>query len=90
MIQSYDKLCLATGTSPIYPNVKGGVNYSNVHVVRSHNDQEAIKKASPNAKKIVIVGASFIGSETASALKLQYKEAIEVHIIGIEDVPFKR
>ena len=39
---SYDKLCIATGTSPIKPRVKG-IDYSNVFVLRSHNDQEAIK-----------------------------------------------
>lgn len=65
----YDKLCIATGTSPFKPRVPG-MDFKNVFVLRSHNDQEQIKKLTPNAKKVVIIGSSFIGSESASALKL--------------------
>jgi NAD(P)H-nitrite reductase large subunit len=33
----YDKLCIATGTSPFKPRVNG-MDYKNVFVLRSHND----------------------------------------------------
>jgi NAD(P)H-nitrite reductase large subunit len=85
----YDKLCIATGTAPFIPKIKG-IDYKNVMALRSHNDQESIKAASENAKKVVIVGGGFIGSESASALKLKYKDAMEVHMVSIEEVPLQR
>ena len=59
-------------------------------VLRSHNDQEDIKRRSETAKKVVILGAGFIGSESASALKLKYKEAMEVDMVSLESVPMER
>jgi nitrite reductase (NADH) large subunit len=85
----YDKLCIATGSSPFKPRVNG-MDYKNVFVVRSHNDQEQIKKLAATAKKVVILGSGFIGSESASALKLQFKDAMEVSIVSMEAVPFQR
>jgi NADPH-dependent 2,4-dienoyl-CoA reductase/sulfur reductase-like enzyme len=85
----YDKLCIATGTSPFRPRVQG-IDYKNVFVLRSHNDQEQIKKLAATAKKVVILGSGFIGSESASSLKLQYKDAMEVSIVSMEAVPFQR
>jgi NAD(P)H-nitrite reductase large subunit len=66
---SYDKLCIATGASPFKPRIKG-IDFENVQVLRSGADQEEIKKRSATAKNVVILGGGFIGSETASALKL--------------------
>jgi malate/lactate dehydrogenase len=42
------------------------------------------------AKKVVILGAGFIGSESASALKLKYKDDLEVHMITLDNVPLQR
>ena len=61
-----------------------------MHVLRSHNDQEAIKIASEHAKNVIIVGAGFIGSESASSLKLKYKDAMNVHVVSLESVPMER
>jgi NAD(P)H-nitrite reductase large subunit len=85
---TYDKLCIATGTSPFKPHSIQGINHENVFVLRSHNDQEAIKAKCGTAKKVIILGCGFIGSESASALKLQYKDAIEVSIVSKEEFPF--
>jgi len=38
----------------------------------------------------VIIGGGFIGSESASSLKLQYKDALEVHLVSLEDYPIQR
>ena len=55
----YDKLVIATGTSPRLiplnnPNLKG------VHYLRSIDDVEGIKKSLINAKNMVIIGLSLI------------------------------
>jgi NADPH-dependent 2,4-dienoyl-CoA reductase/sulfur reductase-like enzyme len=39
---------------------------------------------------VVIIGASFIGSETASSLKLKYKEDLNVHMISSDEFPLER
>lgn len=67
-------MCIATGTAPFKPRIPG-IDHENVLVLRSARDQEEIKKRAETAKKVVIVGGGFIGSESASGLKLKYKDA---------------
>lgn len=38
----------------------------------------------------MIIGASFIGSESAASIKSHYKDNIDVHLIDISKVPFER
>jgi NADPH-dependent 2,4-dienoyl-CoA reductase/sulfur reductase-like enzyme len=59
-------------------------------VLRSGRDQEEIKKRSDAAKKVVILGGGFIGSESASGLKLKYKDAQDVHLVYMENTPMER
>ena len=59
-------------------------------VLRSHNDQEEIKRRSESAKNVVILGGGFIGSESASAFKLKFKDAMNVHMVSLESVPMQR
>ena len=64
----YDKLVIATGTSPRLiplnnPNLKG------VHYLRSIDDVEGIKKSLINAKNMVIIGGGYIGLEVAAVAK---------------------
>lgn len=40
-------------------------------------------------KKVVVVGASFIGMEAASALKKEYK-VDNLTVVGMENHPFER
>ena len=51
-----------------------GVDLDNVFLLRDSADQEEIKKRAANAKKVVVLGSSFIGSESASSLKMKYKD----------------
>ena len=66
------------------------MDFKNVLVLRSHNDQEEFKKRAASAKKIVVLGAGFIGSESASALKLKYKDELELHMVSIDQVPLQK
>jgi NAD(P)H-nitrite reductase large subunit len=86
---AYDKLCIATGGTAILPRLQGA-DLKGVFVVRNHNDQSDIKKHAADAKSIVVIGASFIGSESASALKLQFKEKTEVHLVDNQEHPLQR
>ena len=79
----YDKLCIATGSSPWKPPVPG-LDLPGVYPLRTGNDQEKIKEACKGAKNIVIIGASFIGSECAASLKMHYKDAVNIQIVNGE------
>ena len=87
----YDKLLLATGGSPRKPNVPG-VNLENVLVLRSIEDQAKIQNLVNSGKvnNIVIIGASFIGMETASALKKELKDKINITVVDFFKTPFER
>lgn len=62
----YDSLVLATGADNFMPPVKGS-NLQGVYGLRSIEDGQKIQKAMENAKSAVVIGAGFIGLETAHA-----------------------
>jgi NADPH-dependent 2,4-dienoyl-CoA reductase/sulfur reductase-like enzyme/rhodanese-related sulfurtransferase len=66
---SYDKLVIATGASPIRPNIPG-MELGNIFTLWTLRDAMAIHEAltSTSVKKAVIVGAGLVGSEAAEAL----------------------
>lgn len=80
---SYDKLMIATGASAVLPPVKG-LEYDNVHVLRSLEDGFAVKEqlTSKEVQRVGIIGAGFIGLEVAEAVKHLGKEAI---VFQLED-----
>lgn len=70
IVQTYDKLILATGSLPIIPNIKG-TDLENVHVVKLFQDAQLLKSKleNPDINDIAIVGAGYIGVELAEAFK---------------------
>lgn len=76
---SYDKLLIAVGSSPLKPKIKG---IENSYFLGNLEDAEKIKKKAKNSKNVVIVGAGFIGIETAIALQ---KLGLKVKIIEMLD-----
>ncbi|CAK75778.1 unnamed protein product (macronuclear) [Paramecium tetraurelia] len=85
----YDKLLLATGGTARRPQLDG-VNLGNVHTLRQFNDLESIRDKAKTAKNIVVVGASFIGMETASAIKKEFKDQVNITVVDSTTVPFER
>ena len=82
----YDKLVIATGSTPRKPPIKG-IDGKGVFFLKSHKDQESIKKAAAESKGVALIGSGFIGSECASSLKAQYEDKLEIHLIGMEEQP---
>jgi apoptosis-inducing factor 3 len=79
---TYDKLLVASGTSPIRPNVPG-VNSKNVFTVRDISDAYLIREAvEAGAKNIVVVGGSYIGVEAAGTLKMDLKDQANVTVVS--------
>jgi nitrite reductase (NADH) large subunit len=65
---TYDKLVLATGSSPFVPEVPGH-NRDNCFVYRTIEDLEAITAAAAHSKIGAVVGGGLLGLEAAKALK---------------------
>src|SRR5262249_901942 len=82
----FDKLLLATGAEPVKLNIPGA-DQKHVHTLRSLNDCRAIIAQTKNAKRAVVIGASFIGLESAAALRAR---EIEVHVVAPEKLPLER
>jgi len=80
---AYDALLIATGGEPVRLPI-GGFNAPDVYTLRSLRDADAIIAAAKTAQRVAIVGASFIGLETAAALR---KRGLEVHVAAPETIP---
>jgi 3-phenylpropionate/trans-cinnamate dioxygenase ferredoxin reductase subunit len=74
----YDKLLLTTGSSPRRLSVAAG-DLDGVLYLRQVADCEAIKAAFATAKRAVIIGAGWIGLETAAAAR-----AVSVEVTVLE------
>ncbi|MFI4911323.1 MAG: FAD-dependent oxidoreductase [Sedimentisphaeraceae bacterium JB056] len=75
----YDNLILSPGAAPFVPPMEG-VDHHRVFTLRSIPDMDKIKQVVDNDKpsKAIVVGAGFIGLETAEAL---VERGIEVSLI---------
>ncbi len=62
----YEKLLMATGSTPKKPSLPG-IDLKGVHLLRTVNDSMAIKEGLESGKAAVMVGAGYIGMEVASA-----------------------
>lgn len=86
----YDKLLVATGGDPRKLPIPG-IELENVFVVREIKNNEAIleamKRRADPKPRVVIIGASFIGLESAAML---VRQAQSVTVVGIEQVPLER
>ena len=65
---TYDKLLLATGSKPRRLGVPGA-DLDGVYYLRNVEDSERLKIGFGQAKRVVIIGAGWIGLETAAAAR---------------------
>lgn len=83
----YTKLVLATGGTPKALPLPGFKELSNIFLLRTIPNVQAILSAigEQKGKKIVVVGSSFIGMEVSNALASDH----DVSIIGMESAPLE-
>jgi NADPH-dependent 2,4-dienoyl-CoA reductase/sulfur reductase-like enzyme/nitrite reductase/ring-hydroxylating ferredoxin subunit len=84
--RKFDALLLATGAEPVRLKLPGG-DSPHVCYLRSLSDCHAIIGKAAGAKRVVLVGASFIAMEVAASL-IQRK--LQVHVVAPEAVPMER
>jgi len=89
--EPYDGLLIATGAR--CRNLPGTAGLAGVHTLRTRDDAEAIRDALANgARRVVVVGAGFIGAEVASTAigrgaAVTMVEALEApfgRVLGVE------
>jgi len=82
----FGALLLATGADPVHLLIEGATD-SQLHYLRTFADSKAIIAKATSAKRVVIVGASFIGLEVAASLRAR---GILVDVVATDSQPLER
>src|SRR4051794_37781830 len=82
----FDRLLLASGAEPVKLQIPGA-DQPHVHILRSVADSRAIIQAAGSAKRVLVIGASFIGLEVAASLRAR---KLEVHVVAPDERPMQR
>ena len=82
----YDALVLATGADPVRLPA-GADGAMPVRYLRTLADSRALIAAAGSAKRVVVIGASFIWLEVAASLRTR---GLEVHVVAPDKRPMER
>jgi NADPH-dependent 2,4-dienoyl-CoA reductase/sulfur reductase-like enzyme/nitrite reductase/ring-hydroxylating ferredoxin subunit len=83
---NFGALLLAMGADPVHLDIPSTGNLPRLYL-RSFSDSRAIVAAAASAKRVVVVGSSFIGLEVAASLR---QRGAEVHVVSPDTVPLLR
>src|SRR6266567_1741949 len=79
-VTAYDKLLIATGSSPLIPSIEG-VQKKGVFVFRNLDDTRAMLERARPGIKAVVIGGGLLGLEAARGLQVQGCEVTVVHLM---------
>ncbi len=82
----FDRLLLATGSQPRRP-VMGGADLAGLHVLRTLDDARSLRAELVEGRRVVIVGAGWIGCEVAAAAR---RHGCEVTVVEPMPLPLFR
>ncbi|KAB0667716.1 pyridine nucleotide-disulfide oxidoreductase [Oryzomonas japonica] len=77
----YDRLILATGSSPLIPPLQGS-ELAGIVTVKSIEDATFLKEQAVSGKRACVIGAGLIGLETVEALALCGMQVTVVEMLG--------
>jgi 3-phenylpropionate/trans-cinnamate dioxygenase ferredoxin reductase component len=83
---SWDLLLLATGAAPRTLRVPGA-ELAGIHDLRTLADADELRKRATTARRAVVVGAGWIGSEVAASLRTR---GLDVALVEQASVPLQR
>jgi NADPH-dependent 2,4-dienoyl-CoA reductase/sulfur reductase-like enzyme/nitrite reductase/ring-hydroxylating ferredoxin subunit len=81
-----EALLIATGAEPVRLKIDGATD-SQINYLRTFADSKVIVAKAASAKRVAVVGASFIGLEVAASLRAR---GIEVDVVAPENQPLER
>jgi nitrite reductase (NADH) large subunit len=79
-VTPYDKLLLATGSSPLIPPIEG-VKKEGVYVFRNLDDTRALLDRARTGARAVVIGGGLLGLEAARGLQVQGCDVTVVHLM---------
>ncbi|HKT47447.1 MAG TPA: nitrite reductase large subunit NirB, partial [Candidatus Acidoferrales bacterium] len=79
-ITRFDRLLLATGSSPLIPPIEG-TNKPGVYVFRNLEDTRALLDRARKGARAVVIGGGLLGLEAARGLQVQGCEVTVVHLM---------
>ena len=82
----FGALLIATGAEPVRLKMEGAKD-SQINYLRTFSDSKAIVAKAASAKRVAVVGASFIGLEVAASLRTR---GIEVDVVAPDRQPLER
>ena len=82
----FGALLLSTGADPVRLPIEGATN-AQLHYLRTFADSKAIIARAASAKRVLVIGASFIGLEVAASLRAR---GIQVDVVAPDRQPLER
>lgn len=70
---TFDKLIVTTGSWPVVPNFEG-IELENIILSKNFNHSNTIIEKAKSAKKVVVIGAGYIGVELVEAFEMNGKQ----------------
>jgi len=83
VVEPYDQLVIATGSSPVLPQIAGAVDgngclTSGVYLFRTLDDCDAMLRHAATARRAIVIGGGLLGLEAAYGLR---QRGLEVRLI---------